>query len=400
MSQFTSNRAIDTVAVRAGIETDTQYGAITPPLYLSSNYSFAGFNEPREYDYTRSGNPTRSLLGDAIAELENGFGGVITSSGMSAIFLVLQLLKAGERILVPHDCYGGSFRLFRSFRDRGLIEVDFVDQTDEVALEEALKKSPKIVWIETPSNPLLRLVDIEKVSQLAKTIDKDTIVVVDNTFLSPVAQQPLLLGADVVVHSTTKYINGHSDVVGGAVVAKEESLYEDLKWWANCTGITGSPFDSLLTLRGLRTLDVRVKRHNKNAERVAEYLDAHPQVEKVFYPGLKDHEGHEIAARQQTGFGAMISFRLVGDLEDTKRFLKGLQVFSLAESLGGVESLICHPSTMTHAAVALEDQETAGITGNLLRVSVGIENIEDILTDLDSGFAHCRLGEVKEVSNG
>lgn len=398
MSQSTLNPSLDTVAVRAGIESDSQHGAITPPLYLSSNYSFAGFNEPREYDYTRSGNPTRDILGKAIAELEKGFGGVITSSGMSAIFLVLQLLKAKERILVPHDCYGGSFRLFRSFAERGLIEVDFVDQTDETALANALAKQPKIVWIETPSNPLLRIIDIAKVSEAAKA--QGAIVVVDNTFLSPIAQQPLLLGADIVVHSTTKYINGHSDVVGGAVVAKDEALYEDLKWWANCTGITGAPFDSLLTLRGLRTLDVRVKRHNKNAHRVAEYLQAHPQVEKVYYPGLEAHDGHQIAAKQQSGFGAMISFKLRGDLEDTKRFLKGLAIFSLAESLGGVESLICHPSTMTHAAVAIEDQETAGITGNLLRLSIGIENIEDLLTDLDAGFSQCRLGEVREVSNG
>jgi len=398
MSQLSNNPALETIAVRAGIESDTQYGAITPPLYLSSNYSFEGFDQPREYDYTRSGNPTRALLGQAIADLEKGAGGVITSSGMSAIFLVLQLLKAGERILVPHDCYGGSFRLFRSFRERGLIEVDFVDQTDESALDKALANSPKIVWIETPSNPLLRLVDIRKVSAKAKATG--ALVVVDNTFLSPVVQQPLLLGADIVVHSTTKYINGHSDVVGGAVVAKDELVYEDLKWWANCTGITGAPFDSLLILRGLRTLDVRVKRHNKNAQRVAEYLEAHPQVDQVYYPGLKSHQGHSIAASQQRGFGAMISFKLKGDLEDTKRFLKGLGVFSLAESLGGVESLICHPSTMTHAAVSLEDQETAGITGNLLRLSIGIENIEDILTDLDAGFAQCRLGEVKEVSNG
>ncbi len=390
--------ATDTIAVRAGIESDTQHGAITPPLYLSSNYSFAGFDEPREFDYTRSGNPTRQILGQAIADLEQGAGGVITSSGMSAIFLVLQLLKAGEKLIAPHDCYGGSFRLFRSYKERGIIDVDFVDQTDEAALLVALESNPKIVWIETPSNPLLRLIDIEKVSRLAK--EKGAIVVVDNTFLSPVLQKPLNLGADIVVHSTTKYINGHSDVVGGAVVAKEPALYEDLKWWANCTGITGAPFDSFLTLRGLRTLDVRLKRHSKNAERVAEYLDAHPQVEKVYYPGLKDHQGHEIAAKQQSGFGAMISFKLNGDIESTKKFLTGLTVFSLAESLGGVESLICHPSTMTHAAVALEDQKTAGITQNLLRLSVGIENVEDILTDLDSGFAQCRLVEVREVSNG
>ena len=391
-------RSHDTVAVRAGIESDTQHGAITPPLYLSSNYSFAGFDQPREYDYTRSGNPTRQILGDALAELECGFGGVITSSGMSAIFLVLQLLKAGDRILVPHDCYGGSFRLFRSFAERGLFEVDFVDQTDAEALAKALEKQPRIVWIETPSNPLLRLVDIQKVSQLAKS--KEAIVVVDNTFLSPVVQQPLLLGADIVVHSTTKYINGHSDVVGGAVIAKEESLYEDLKWWANCTGITGAPFDSFLILRGLRTLDVRVKRHNKNAQSLAEYLEAHPLVEKVYYPGLKNHDGHEIAKNQQNGFGAMISFTLAGDLESTKSFLEGLSIFSLAESLGGVESLICHPATMTHAAVAEEDQKKAGITQSLLRLSVGIENVEDLIADLDAGFYLSEANSLQDVANG
>ncbi|MBV1911345.1 MAG: cystathionine gamma-synthase [Kangiellaceae bacterium] len=382
-SEFQST---DTIAVRAGIETDTQYGAITPPLYLSSNYSFAGFDDKREFDYSRSGNPTRQILGQALADLECGFGGVITSTGMSAIFTALQLLKGGERVLAPHDCYGGTFRLFKSYAEKGLITLDFVDQTDEAALIEALDKNPKIVWLETPSNPLLRVVDIEKISLLAK--QKDALVVVDNTFLSPVFQKPLLLGADIVVHSTTKYINGHSDVVGGAVIAKDEKVYEDLKWWANCTGVTGAPFDSFLTLRGLRTLDVRIQRHAKNAKKIVDYLVKSPAVEKVYYPGLEDHPQHAIAKKQQSGFGSMISFKLNGDVETVKRFLKGLRVFSLAESLGGVESLICHPSTMTHAAVSLEEQAIAGITQNLLRVSVGIENSDDLLEDIQRGFEH------------
>lgn len=396
--------ASETIAVRAGIETDTQHGAITPPLYLSSNYSFADFNQPREFDYSRSGNPTRQILAQTLADLEQGAGGVVTSSGMSAIALVLQLLKSGDRIVVPHDCYGGSFRLFKSYEDKGFIEVDFVDQTDEHALQAALDKNPRVVWIETPSNPLLRIVDIQKISDLAKV--NNALVVVDNTFLSPVLQKPLLLGADIVVHSTTKYINGHSDVVGGAVVAKDKALYEELKWWANCTGITGAPFDSFLILRGLRTLDVRVKRHSSNATKVAEYLNAHPLIEKVYYPGLTDHQGHEIAKAQQAGFGAMISFKLKGELENTKSFLKGLSLFSLAESLGGVESLVCHPATMTHAAISPEAQETAGITQNLIRLSVGIENIEDIITDLENGFERSQFGSVqsvkpiKQVSNG
>jgi len=379
-----NHQSIETIAVRAGIETDSQHGAITPPLYLSSNYSFAGFDEKREFDYSRSGNPTRQLLGQALADLEGGFSGIVTSSGMSAIFAVLQLLKGGERILAPHDCYGGTFRLFKSYAEKGLITLDFVDQTDEQALAAALEKKPKIVWIETPSNPLLRVVDIEKISKLAK--QQGALVAVDNTFLSPVFQKPLLLGADIVVHSTTKYINGHSDVVGGAVIAKDKQVYEDIAWWANCTGITGAAFDSFLTLRGLRTLDVRVQRHAKNASKLVDCLVAHPQVEHVYYPGLVGHPGHEIAKKQQSGFGAMISFKINGDVEKVKSFLSGLQVFSLAESLGGVESLICHPSTMTHAAVSIEEQAIAGITQNLLRVSVGIENIDDLIDDFQRGF--------------
>jgi len=385
----------ETLAVRAGIETDTQYGAITPPLYLSSNYSFAGFDDKREFDYSRSGNPTRQLLGKALADLECGYDGIVTSSGMSAIFAVLQLLKGGERVLAPHDCYGGTFRLFKSYADKGLITLDFVDQTDEHALTEALEKKPKLVWIETPSNPLLRVVDVEKIASLAK--QQDALVAVDNTFLSPIFQKPLLLGADIVVHSTTKYINGHSDVVGGAVIAKEKQIFEDLKWWANCTGVTGAAFDSFLTIRGLRTLDVRIQRHAENAKKLVEYLVSHPQVEHVYYPGLVGHEGHEIAKKQQSGFGCMISFKIKGDVETVKSFLSGLKVFSLAESLGGVESLICHPSTMTHAAVSLPEQETAGITQNLLRVSVGIENIDDLIADFERGFANSGVSLVAEA---
>lgn len=381
---LTSNQSIETTAVRAGIETDTQFGAITPPLYLSTNYSFAGFDEKREFDYSRSGNPTRKLLADALADLENGFGGVVTSTGMSAIFTVLQLLKTGERLLAPHDCYGGTFRLFKSLAEKGAISLDFVNQTDESALENALAKQPRIVWLETPSNPLLRIVDIKKIVEQAKSCN--ALVVVDNTFLSPIFQKPLDLGADIVVHSTTKYINGHSDVVGGAVIAKDQSVYEDLAWWANCIGVTGAPFDSFLTLRGLRTLDVRIQRHTKNAAKLVDYLVSHPFVEQVYYPGLVDHPGHEIAKAQQSGFGSMISFKIKGNVETVKEFLSGLSVFSLAESLGGVESLVCHPSTMTHAAVSLEEQAIAGITQNLLRVSVGIENIDDLLDDLDRGF--------------
>ena len=378
---------LETLAVRAGIETDTQFGAITPPLYLSSNFSFADFNQTRQYDYSRSGNPTRDLLGNALADLEGGKGAVITSSGMSSILSVLQLLSPEDTLVAPHDCYGGSFRLFKSYADKGLFNLITVDQTNEEALTNALNSNPKMVWIETPSNPLLRVVDIRKIAAQCKDITTtDVLVVVDNTFLSPILQQPLSLGADIVVHSTTKYINGHSDVVGGAVISKTEALHEEVKWWSNCIGATGAPFDSFLTLRGLRTLDVRIERHAKNANKVVQYLVSHPQVEHVYYPGLVGHPGHEIAKNQQSGYGSMISFKLKDDVESVKSFLKGLDLFSLAESLGGVESLICHPATMTHAALSLEDQKIAGITENLLRLSVGIENIEDIIGDLQNGF--------------
>jgi cystathionine gamma-synthase len=382
-----SRTSIETLAVRAGIETDTQYGAITPPLYLSSNFSFADFDQKRQYDYSRSGNPTRDLLGDALSDLEGGFGGVITSSGMSAILSVIQLLNPEDTLIAPHDCYGGSFRLFKTYAEKGLFKLKFIDQTNDDVFAKALESKPKIVWIETPSNPLLRVVDINKLSALTKNIvGSKAIVVVDNTFLSPIFQKPLSLGADIVVHSTTKYINGHSDVVGGAVISKTEELHEDVKWWSNCIGATGAPFDSFLTLRGLRTLDVRVQRHANNADKIVNFLVSHTQVEHVYYPGLVGHQGHEIAKKQQSGFGSMLSFKLKGGVESVKLFLKCLTIFSLAESLGGVESLICHPATMTHAAVSPEEQKIAGITDNLLRLSVGIENVDDLLQDLQDAF--------------
>lgn len=377
-----------TLSVRAGIDVDSQYGAVTPPLYLSSNFTFEDFAKPRKYDYSRSGNPTRDMLGKALAELENGYDGVITSSGMSAIYLVTHLLSKGDLILAPHDCYGGSYRLFSSLKDKGIFDVVFVDQGDSKALADALALKPKLLWIETPSNPLLRVVDIAKICQQAGS---DVIKVTDNTFLSPILQQPLDLGADIVVHSTTKYINGHSDVVGGAVIAKTQTLHEQLAWWANCTGITGSPFDSFITTRGLRTLGVRIRQHVENAEKVVDYLNQHPLIDRVFYPGLKDHPTHEIAVKQQNGFGAMFSFCLNLDKGCLKAFVNNLEYFSLAESLGGVESLICHPATMTHAAMSPEALKAAGIGANLLRLSVGIEDVNDLINDLDYALEQSHL---------
>jgi cystathionine gamma-synthase len=374
-----------TRAVRAGIESDAHHGAVVPALHLSTNYTFEGFNKKRRYDYSRSGNPTRDLLAEALADLEEGEGAVVTSSGMAAVAVVLELVPPGGLVLAAHDCYGGTWRLLDAWAKKGRFRLIFADLTDPARLAEALAEKPDLVWIETPSNPLLRITDIRHVAQAAHAIGAT--VVVDNTFLSPVLQRPLALGADVVVHSTTKYINGHSDVVGGAVIAKDSALHEKLAWWANCLGLTGAPFDSFLTLRGLRTLAPRIRAHEENAALVAELLADHPAVSRVFWPGLRTHEGHLIAARQQHGFGAMLSFELEGGEAAIEAFLNGLDCFSLAESLGGVESLVAHPATMTHASMAPEARRNAGISDALLRLSVGIEDGADLCADLEAALA-------------
>jgi len=369
-----------TRAVRAALDTDTQFGAVVPPIHLTSTFSFAGYGEKRAYDYSRSGNPTRDALAGALAELEGGAGAVVTGSGMAAVGLVTQLFRPGQVAVVPHDCYGGTYRLFNALRERGSLDVRFVDFQDATALAAALDAKPVLVWIETPSNPLLRIVDVAAVAKAAHAVD--ALVVADNTFLSPVWQQPLALGADVVLHSTTKYINGHSDVVGGAVIAAHKELHERVAWWANCIGVTGAPFDSYLTLRGLRTLHARMRAHGENAAEVARLLAAHPAVAKVHYPGLGSHPGHAIAARQQQGFGAMVSFELEGGIAQVRAFLDAVQLFSLAESLGGVESLVAHPASMTHAAMDAAARERAGISATLVRLSVGIEDAADLVRDL------------------
>jgi cystathionine gamma-synthase len=374
-----------TAAVRAGIDCDSAYGAVTPPIVLSSNFSFAGFEQKRKYDYTRSGNPTRDQLGEALAELEGGAGGVVTNTGMSAITLVLEaLLQPGDRLVVTHDCYGGSWRLFDALARKGRFELVLANLADPLALAAALAKPTRLVWIETPSNPLLRITDLREVILNAHAAG--ALALVDNTFLSPALQRPIEFGADLVLHSTTKYINGHSDVVGGAVVARDPALHESLVWWANALGLTGSPFDSFLTLRGLRTLDARLRVHQENAVALAERLQRHPAVAAVHYPGLATHPGHALAARQQRGFGAMISFELAGGVPAVRAFLEGLRHFTLAESLGGVESLVAHPATMTHAAMSAEARRVAGIGEGLLRLSVGIEALEDLEADIGSGL--------------
>ena len=377
-------RSAATKAVRAALESDTQHGAVVPPIHLTSTYAFRSLGEKRAYDYTRSGNPTRDALAEAIAELEGGHGAVVTATGMAAVTLVTQLLGPDDLLVAPHDCYGGTYRLFDALAKRGSLRVEFVDQTDLNAVDAALTKGPKLVWVETPSNPLLRIVDIQALADRAHACD--ALLLVDNTFLSPAWQLPFTLGADLVLHSTTKYLNGHSDVVGGAVVARTKNLHDQLIWWANCIGVTGAPFDSYLTLRGLRTLFSRMRTHGENAERIATLLQQHPAVKRVCYPGLPQHPQHELARRQQKGFGAMVSFELVGGIEQVRAFLQGLTCFSLAESLGGVESLVAHPASMTHAGMAASARVRAGICESLLRLSVGIEAAEDLLADLQNGL--------------
>ncbi len=385
MSQSVNRSSPITQAVRAGLESDPTTGAVVPPIHLTSTFAFHGFGAKGRYDYTRSGNPTRDLLGAALAQLEGGAGAVVTATGMAAITLCGYLVPAGGRIVAPHDCYGGTYRLFDAWRRRGERQVDFIDYADGEAVRRALGSPAALLWIETPSNPLLRITDIECCAALGHACGAK--VVVDNTFLSPAWQQPLAFGADVVVHSTTKYLNGHSDVVGGAAIARERDVYEELAWWANCLGITGAPFDSFLTLRGLRTLYARLEHHGRNAQALAEWLAGADGVTKVYYPGLAQHPGHDVACRQQRGFGAIVSLELAGGLEAVRAFTDGLAYFSLAESLGGVESLLAHPATMTHAAMDSDARARAGLTDGLIRLSVGIEALEDLRADLAEGLA-------------
>ncbi len=380
-----SARKPATIAVRTGIESDTQHHAVVPPIYLSTNYGFPAFGEVPTYDYTRSGNPNRGLLETALFELESGKGAVVTNCGTSALNLwVSAFIGPDDLIVAPHDCYGGTYRLFNTRSQKGDFKVLFVDQSDEQALADALAQKPKLILLETPSNPLVRVVDIEKVCTQAKQIG--ALVAVDNTFLTPVFQKPLELGADFVIHSTTKYINGHSDVIGGVVITKTAEHAEELAWWGNCIGATGTPFDSYMTLRGIRTLGARMKVHEESSQHILAYLNQQELVGTIYHPSLPSHPGHEIAKKQQSGFGSMLSFEFAGSFEQLKYFVGELELFSLAESLGGVESLICHPASMTHRAMGEQALAEAGVTQQLLRLSVGLEDSEDLIADLEQAF--------------
>lgn len=378
-------RGSTTRSVRAGLESDAQYGAVVPPLYLTSTFAFESYGKPRRYDYSRSGNPTRDQLASALADLEGGAGAVVTCTGLAAITLITATLPVGARVVAPHDCYGGTYRLLSGLHRQGKLTVEFVDQGDAAALRSSLAARPQLVWVETPSNPLLRIVDIQSLTEAAHAAG--ALVAADNTFLSPVWQQPLSFGVDYVVHSTTKYLNGHSDVVGGVVIARTPEQCEPLAWWSNALGLPGAPFDSFMTLRGVRSLHARMRVHGENAQAVVAALQGQPAVRRVFYPGLPDHPGHDIAKRQQSGFGAMLSFELAGGEPAVRAFLDGLEVFTLAESLGGVESLIAHPASMTHAGMDPEARQRAGIGAGLLRLSVGIEDPRDLVADLTAACA-------------
>jgi cystathionine gamma-synthase len=373
-----------TRTVRAGIDTDTAYGAVTPPIYLTTSFAFKGLAERGVYDYSRSGNPTRDLFGQAVADLEGGATGCVTSSGMAAISTTVQaLLPAGGTLLAPADCYGGSWRLFNALHEAGRLVLRLIDFSDLDAARSAIAEGVDLVWLETPSNPLLRITDIAAVAEAAHAAG--ALVVADNTFASPVVQRPLELGADVVVHSATKYLNGHSDVVAGVIVAADAERGALLGWWANTLGTTGGAFDSYLALRGLRTLHLRLAAAQRGAAAVVELLSGHPAVRAVHYPGLASHPQHELARRQSDGFGAIVTFE-VADQPAVEALVDGLTCFCLAESLGGVESLISHPATMTHAAMPAEVQAAAGISEGMLRLSIGIEDPADLVADLGAGL--------------
>ena len=375
----------ETMAAKAGIGSDMHHGSIVPPLYLSSNFEYKELGKEQEYEYTRETNPSRDHLINALTDLEDGVGGEILSSGMAAITLVANILNNNSKVILPHDCYGGTHRLFSSLAEKGILEAYFIDQGQESFCKKAISEiNPDLIWIETPSNPLLQAVDIQEISKEAKACN--ALVAVDNTFLSPSLQNPLKLGADIVMHSTTKYINGHSDVIGGALITNNHEILLKLKFWANALGITGSPFDSYLTLRGLRTLSIRMEKHEKNATAIVKLLSNHPKIDKVYYPGLASHPSHAIAKKQQSGFGGMLSFEILGGLAEVKSFIKGIKILPLAASLGGFESLVSHPYTMTHGNLTPNQKKEVGISESLIRISAGLENTEDLLEAVNLGL--------------
>lgn len=369
-----------TLAIHAGQDPDPVWGAVTPPIVLSSTFAFRGPGEPRTFDYSRSGNPTRHALETCLAALENGTRGFAFATGMAAETTVLTLFNPGDTILVHNDLYGGTWRLFTSVLAARGIHAEFIDLRDIELVRRAVTSSTRAIWIETPTNPLMNLVDLAGIAGIAR--EAGLVTICDNTFLSPYFQRPLDLGIDIVVHSTTKYINGHSDVVGGAAIVRRDDLGEKIAYLQNALGTCAAPMDCFLVLRGIRTLAIRMEEHNRNALAIAHWLEAHPNVAHVLHPGLSSHPQHALAARQMTGCGGTFSFRLRGGRDEVFRFLSSCRLFTLAESLGGVESLIEHPRTMTHASIPTEKLDQMGIDESLVRISVGLEDRADQLADL------------------
>lgn len=381
------NMKFATRAIHGGQSPEPATGAVMPPIFTSSTYIQESPGVHKGFEYSRSHNPTRFAWERAVASLEGGKQGLAFASGMAATSTIMELLDSGDHVIAMDDLYGGTFRLFDKVRGRSAgLEFSYVDLADLSAVETAITPKTRMIWIETPSNPMLKLVDIAAVAAIAK--QHNMIVVVDNTFATPYNQRPLEMGADIVMHSATKYLNGHSDMVGGiAVVGDNDELVEKMLFLQNSVGAVAGPFDSYLALRGVKTLALRMKHHNEAALKLAQWLEAHPQVEKVIYPGLPSHPQHELAKKQMSGFGGMISILLKGDLDKARRFLEAVEIFALAESLGGVESLIEHPAIMTHASIPKENREKLGILDNFVRISVGIEDLDDLIADLDRALS-------------
>lgn len=374
----------ETRSIHAGQEPDEETGALMTPIYANSTYVQDGPGDHRGYEYSRTGNPTRTDLEANVASLEGGEFGRCFSSGMGSINTVLNLLESGDHVVASEDVYGGTHRIFTQVYEQYDLEFDFVDMTDTAETEAAMKDSTELVWVETPTNPLLNIVDIDATTDIAH--DNDALCVVDNTFATPYLQRPLELGADAVSHSLTKYMGGHSDVVGGALVTDDEELDEQFGFYQNSVGATPGPHDCFLVLRGTKTLPVRMDRHCENAAELAEWLEAHEDVDRVYYPGLESHPDHELASEQMDDFGGMVSFEMDASLDETADVVSETNVFTLAESLGGVESLIEQPATMTHAAIPKEEREAAGLDDGLIRASIGIENVDDLKADLEQAF--------------
>ena len=375
---------LQTIAIHTGVDKDSAYNSVITPIYQTSTFRFDDVGMNKGYDYTRTANPTRKALEENIAALEGGLSAKAVATGMAATTTALHFLHTGDHLICTNDCYGGTERVLRTYGEIFGFQTTYVNMADLDAVRSAIRENTKGFWIETPSNPLLNIIDIRELAAIAH--EHHALAFVDNTFLTPYNQRPFDLGADVIIHSTTKYLNGHSDVVGGAVVVNRPELVDRLQRIVNTIGVGQSPFDSWLVLRGIKTLIPRMKMHEENAHAVADFLNQHPQVRRVYYPGLSSHPGHELAKRQQHGFGGMVSFEVKGGIENVNIVLRSTKIFTLAESLGGIESLICHPLTMTHASMSHELREKAGINERIIRLSVGIEDVNDLIEDLDQAL--------------